>query len=202
MAHFAQQSHFEPAEIGPLLAGNPCNPNGRVQAALACFAIGTTLEADGGAVPVDHLEPGHRVWTKGDGLCTVLHRSRFRLDPDLLQAREDLKPYLIATDTFGPGMPASDLVLAARHRLRVRAPFQRRRDRGPDVRVTVRRLQDLPGISVLPPEQPVDYIALLLDGPHCLSVRGLLCEAFPVGLDALDELFGLPVSAQPNVNDG
>lgn len=175
----------------PMLAGDPSNPFGAEVLSLVCLSSNSAIEADGGFVPVDSLRPGHRIWTREAGLTPILHIARFRADPDLLEARPDLRPMHLRPGSLGLNAPGADVVLASRHRLHVRPPLGRRNGVRADAMVTAGALQEVPGVDPLPHDAPVDYVAFLLKRCRSFCVSGLICESFVVTSAMLDELFGL-----------
>lgn len=75
----------------------------------AGFAAGTLLEAPGGPVPVERLQPG-------DLLCSA-GGSALRVRQVLPGTGAPGRAVLVPADTFGPALPRRDLVLAAHQAL-------------------------------------------------------------------------------------
>ena len=83
-----------------------------------CFAAGTQIAADSGAIAVENLQPGHRVITLQAGapvLQEVRWIGRRQLD---LRAHPQIKavaPVRIAANAFADGVPHRDLIVSPDH---------------------------------------------------------------------------------------
>jgi hypothetical protein len=81
-----------------------------------CFAAGTGIATTRGLVPVECVHPGDRVCTvlRGD-TAEVIWVGRRKVD--CIRHADPLKvwPVRISAHAFGPGMPATDLVLSPDH---------------------------------------------------------------------------------------
>jgi hypothetical protein len=84
-------------------------------AALACFAAGTRLLTDRGAMPVEALAVGDRVVTADGDAEAIAWIGARRVDCRRHPAALNVRPVRIAADAFGEGMPGRDLFLSPDH---------------------------------------------------------------------------------------
>lgn len=157
---------------------------------IICFADGTLIDTPQGSVPVETLRPGDMVMTRDSGALPLRWVGRRELSADVLHLQPDLRPVKVAQDTFGPGLPTSDLVLSPNHRVmlsdwRVEMLFGDR-----DVLAAVRMLEDSPGIGSADASHGVAYNHLMFDRHEIVIANGMPCESLypgPVALEALDD---------------
>jgi hypothetical protein len=157
---------------------------------IICFADGTLIDTPNGPVPVEQLRPGDMVVTRDSGPLPLRWVGRRVLSPDVLKMQPNLRPIQVAQDTFGAGLPASDLTLSPNHRLmlsdwRVEMLFGE-----PDVLVAVRMLQDNGNISVADAPRGIAYNHLLFDRHEIVFANAMPSESLypgPVALNALDD---------------
>lgn len=157
---------------------------------IICFADGTLINTPQGPVPVETLRPGDMVETRDSGPLPLRWVGRRELSAEVLRVQPDLAPVNIAKDTFGPGLPASDLVLSPNHRVmlsdwRVEMLFG-----DCDVLAAVRMLEKTPGIGPAKADSGVAYNHLMFDRHEIVIANGMPCESLypgPMALEALDE---------------
>ena len=79
-------------------------------AGITCFAAGTRLLTPTGYVVVEELKTGDHVLT-ADGRSVPIKHHLFHI----FDATVETAPYRIATDAFGPNLPANDIYLSGAH---------------------------------------------------------------------------------------
>lgn len=79
---------------------------------ISCFAAGTRIATEDGAVPVEALRPGDRVRTQEGGLEPVIWVGSRQVNCRRHPSPASVQPILIAPDSFGPGLPERPLFLS------------------------------------------------------------------------------------------
>jgi hypothetical protein len=93
--------------------------NGGSLVEVACFAAGTRIATEAGAVPVECLRPGDRVRTLRGRLAPVRWMGWTRVDLAGHPAPAKAAPVRIRADAFARGQPARDLLVSPEHCLLV-----------------------------------------------------------------------------------
>jgi len=149
---------------------------------IACFAAGTRIATDRGAVPIEALAPGDHVQTQAGRRAPVLWLGR----RDVLCSRhrrpDRVWPVRIAAAAFAPGVPARNLWLSPDHAVFVDG-----------VLIPVRYLIDGFAIAQVAVVR-VSYFHLELDRHDVVLAEGLPCESFlDTGNRGAFEAAGVPM---------
>lgn len=169
------------------------------RAGIFCFARGTRIETDRGAVAIEDLAEGDLVQTRDNGLQPIRwigHRSLSSAD---LTANGKLRPIRIRAGALGRHRPATDLVVSPQHRILVRSHIAQKMFGTPEVLVAAKQLCQIDGIDIAYDMAAVDYYHLLFDRHEVVISNGAESESLftgpeaiaAVGNEAADEIFAL-----------
>jgi hypothetical protein len=166
-------------ESNALLTFDLSNADG--VALVPCFTLGTLILTPSGEVPVEHLV----VLTVDAGVQRLRWIGTRRLDVAELARAPHLQPIRIGAGSLGRNLPGRDLVVSPQHRCLVRSRIVERMAGGTEVLVAAKHLLGLPGVSVVPPDEPVTYIHLLFDRHELIWSNGTVTESFYLGDQAV-----------------
>ena len=166
-------------ESNALLTFDLSNADG--VALVPCFTLGTLILTPSGEVPVEHLV----VLTVDAGVQRLRWIGTRRLDVAELARAPHLQPIRIGAGSLGRNLPGRDLVVSPQHRCLVRSRIAERMAGGAEVLVAAKHLLGLPGVSVVPPNEPVTYIHLLFDRHELIWSNGTVTESFYLGDQAV-----------------
>lgn len=141
------------------------------RARVACFTQGTLIATQLGERPVEHLNPGDRVFTRDNGVQELRWIGWRTLGWSELMRSPHLKPVVIRAGALGPGMPSRDLQVSPNHRMLVRD------GRGEEVLVAAKDLVGTPGVSTVD-AMGVSYLHLLFDAHEVVLSDGAWSESF------------------------
>ncbi len=103
--------HFDPSSAPAAIDYNP--RNGLLT--VPCFAAGTRIATERGAVAVEHLRVGDRVSLAEGGSAAVIWLGHRRVNIRRHPRPEDVRPVRITADAFGLGRPHRTLRLSPDH---------------------------------------------------------------------------------------
>jgi len=155
------------------------------QTAVVCFAKGTRILTQIGAVPVEDLAPGDAILTLDDGYCTLAWIGSRHIPPLLLALKPNLRPIRIAAGALGCGLPEADLVVSPQHRVLIRSQVAERMFTDREVLVAAKHLVGIPGITVAEDVTEVTYFHLLFDRHQIVFSNGAPTESLFTGPEAL-----------------
>ena len=170
-------------ESNALLTFDLSNADG--VALVPCFTLGTLILTPSGEVPVESLTVGDEVLTVDAGVQRLRWIGTRRLDAAELTRAPHLQPIRIGAGSLGRNLPGRDLVVSPQHRCLVRSRIVERMAGGTEVLVAAKHLLGLPGVSVVPPNEPVTYIHLLFDRHELIWSNGTVTESFYLGDQAV-----------------
>lgn len=161
---------------------------GRKHVPSPCFAAGTLIATDRGAVAVEDLAPGDRVLTRDNGYAELRWIGGRHFDRAALAARPELRPLRIARGALGPGVPARDLVVSPQHRVLLCQGSRIAPVEEGEMLAAAADLADLEGV-VADGCAEVTYFHLLFDAHEIVCAEGCWSESFlpeKAVLDGLD----------------
>lgn len=88
-----------------------------------CFVAGTLIDTPHGARPIEELRAGDMVLTRDHGPQPLRWIGARHICERTDENYEKLRPIRVLKDSFGPGIPARDLLVSPMHRLLVRDPL-------------------------------------------------------------------------------
>jgi hypothetical protein len=158
-----------------IFAGTPAgtfslSPDGTTGVELtetACFARGTLIEAEHGAVPVETLQIGDRIVTLSGAVRPIRWIGRRSYGPAFARNNPAVWPVRIAAGALAAGLPARDLLLSPNHALFLHG-----------VLVEARLLVNGASITTAPPDATVHYFNVELDSHDVVLAEGVAAESF------------------------
>lgn len=115
---------------------------------VACFCKGTLIETRRGAVPIEDLDAGDYVLTRGGEYHPIRWIGHSSFDQIDLAAKPGLRPVRIAKGALGADLPERDLLVSPQHRVLVRSVIAQRMFDTPEVLVSAKKLLPLDGVEV------------------------------------------------------
>lgn len=147
-----------------------------------CFATGTLIETDRGAVRIETLAVGDLVMTRDRGLQPIRWiGQRVLAGADLT---EKLRPIVIRKGALGANTPSSDLMVSPQHRVLVRSRIAQRMFGAPEVLVAAKQLLTVEGIEIADLTEVV-YVHILFDHHEVVISNGAETESLFTGPEAL-----------------
>ncbi len=183
-----------------------------------CFARGTLIETDRGAVAIEELTEGDLVMTRDNGLQPIRWIGNRALSAEVLFANDKLRPIRIRAGALGRGLPTSDLLVSPQHRVLVRSHIAQKMFGAPEVLVAAKQLCQIDGIDIAYDMASVEYFHMLFDRHEVVISNGAETESLFTGPEALkavgpaaaEEIFAIfpelrdrdytPVAARPLVS--
>ncbi len=103
--------------LGSLVFGGASLPSASVvqNAVVQCFAAGTRIATPDGAAPVESLKPGDLVRLENGETGEIEWVGHRQIDCKRHPRPEQVRPFRIAANAFGPGTPSRDLLLSPDH---------------------------------------------------------------------------------------
>lgn len=152
-----------------------------VESACSSLARGALVATTEGPVAVEDLIPGMEVITSEFGPLPLRWIGSYALTRDDTQARDTARLFRVTADTFGPGKPSQDLLLAPRAHVLIKhsgcqALFGVETAFGP-----IRAFAD--GVTVIPvsPMSQVSIFNLAFDRQATILANGIEVESFHPG---------------------
>ncbi|MBD3678087.1 MAG: Hint domain-containing protein [Rhodobacteraceae bacterium] len=174
---FSSELDRSKANLGNHAPGCPALPPA------AAFAEGTLIETGSGLAPVETLEPGGCVVTRGQGLMRVVWVGMSIIEaPD----SED-RPVMIRPGALGAGMPGRGLVVAPDHRVLLSRDRAARLFGATDMLVAARDLKGMPGV-VTCASRRLALVHVLLERHDLIRAEGVWAETFEPTESALAAL--------------
>ncbi|WP_367275753.1 Hint domain-containing protein [uncultured Paracoccus sp.] len=152
---------------------------------IVCFANGTLILTDRGAVPVEALREGDLVVTRDHGTQPISWIGSRRLSAEKLRANARLLPIRVGQGALGAGVPSQDLLVSPQHRLLVRSHIARRMFGADEVLVAAKHLCALDGIEVAADVGQIEYFHLLFDRHEVIIANDTEAESLYTGPEAL-----------------
>ncbi|MDP0929620.1 Hint domain-containing protein [Paracoccus onubensis] len=166
---------------------------------VVCFARGTLIMTDFGAVPVEELSEGMLVLTRDHGLQPVRWIGGRKINGNTLHLHPNMRPIRICAGALGENTPAQDLLVSPQHRILVRSKIAQRMFGTTEVLVAAKQLCQLDGIDIADDVSEVEYFHFLFDQHEVVYSNGAESESLytgpealkSVGAAALEEIFTL-----------
>lgn len=182
--------HFVPGPGSEFTAGATLgfyqsHTTGWDYADVTCFTRGTLIATDRGPVPVERLLPGHRAVTADGRLAELRMVLRRRVEGAELEQCPNLRPVRIARGALGGGLPERDLCVSRQHRMLVSSRISARMFADGEALIAAIRLTELPGISVEPAGDGVEYFHLIFDAHETVLAEGAPSESLYLGPETL-----------------
>lgn len=172
------EKSYSPCETG-ITSHDKCFP---------CFVRGTLIETEFGAIRVEELTEGTRVWTRDNGLQPIRWIGSRVLDAGTLERNDKLKPIRIRAGALGANMPSQDLLVSPQHRILVRSRIAQKMFGTDEVLVAAKQLLQIEGIDVVASGEAVEYFHFLFDQHEIVLSNGAETESLYTGPEALRAL--------------
>ncbi|WP_170417034.1 Hint domain-containing protein [Ruegeria atlantica] len=142
---------------------------------VACFGQGTLIETADGAIEVQDLRKGQRVWTRDGGYQPILW-----IGTTEVHGQGPYAPVVIEAGTIGN---AQELVVSQQHRILIGSPATDMLFGSTEVFVAAKHLCGLPGISIRQTDR-ITYTHFMFDRHHIVRSNGALTESYYYGDNA------------------
>lgn len=153
-----------------------------------CFAWGTMIETEYGAMPIQDLREGMKVWTVDHGMQPIRWIGSRKLDASVLAGAPNLRPIRIKAGALGAGIPSRDLLVSPQHRVLVRSRIARKLFGEEEVLVAAKQLLQVDGIDIATDLPEIEYFHMLFDRHEIVLSEGAETESLYTGVEALKSL--------------
>lgn len=153
-----------------------------------CFASGTLIETEFGAMPIEDLRQGMKVWTRDNDLQEIRWIGSRKLSSTVLELAANLRPIRISAGSLGRDIPARDLLVSPQHRILVRSRIAQKIFGCEEVLVAAKQLLQIEGIDVASDLESVEYFHMLFDRHEIVVSDGAETESLYTGAEALKSL--------------
>lgn len=150
-----------------------------------CFADGTLIETDRGAVAIENLSAGDLVLTLDNGLQPIRWIGSSKMSAQVLEEAPRLRPIRIGAGALGENKPETDLLVSPQHRVLVRSTIAQRMFGAPEVLVAAKQLCQVEGIDIAEDVVEVTYLHMLFDRHEVVFSNGAETESLYTGAEAL-----------------
>lgn len=155
---------------------------------IACFTDDALILTPRGTVPIATLKAGDLVMTRDHGAQPIRWIGGTTLSKEQLEERENLRPYRIKADCFGPGMPFRALTVSPQHRILAGGPLVEKLLGEAETLIAAKHLEKLRGLRQLKPKEAVTYRHILFDRHEIIYANGLPTESLLIGAEAYRKL--------------
>lgn len=164
-----------------------------------CFARGTMIETDRGAVAIENLAEGDLVLTRDNGMQPIRWINSQIMSAERLSSDEKLRPIRIRRHALGTNIPSADLVVSPQHRVLVRSKIAQKMFGTDEILVAAKQLCQIDGIDIAHDLKEVEYFHFLFDQHEVVVSNGAETESLytgpealkSVGRAALEEIFAI-----------
>ncbi|MEM1388909.1 MAG: Hint domain-containing protein [Pseudomonadota bacterium] len=156
------------------------------------FTLGTLVETERGAVPVEALKEGDRVVTRDTGIQTVRAVT--------VTAAIRGQSVLIRAGSLGNNAPAVDLIVSPNHRVVVVRDQSVLFFEGPEVTCLAKHLVNGDSIEYVTTDRETRYIDISFDRPAALRAHGVWCECVPQRKAPARDTTQASISAPPSAD--
>ena len=155
---------------------------------IVCFASGTLIETERGAVQVQCLRVTDKVITVDRGAQEVRWVGCRHIKVADMATNPALRPVCIRAGALGEGLPKRDLLVSQQHRILVRSKIAARMFGYSEVLVPAKLLVGLAGIEYPDDDRDITYCHFLCDRHEVVFAEGAQTESFFTGPQALQAL--------------
>ena len=155
---------------------------------IVCYASGTLIETENGAVEVQCLKVADKVMTVDRGPQEVRWVGFRRITAADMTKNPALRPVCIRAGALGEGLPKRDLLVSQQHRLLVRSKIANRMFNSHEVLVPAKQLVGLAGIEYPNDVSDIMYCHFLCDQHEIVFAEGAQTESLFTGPQALQAL--------------
>ena len=174
-----------------LTTGQPGGANlwvGTGLGAAPCFTRGTLIETADGQIPIEQLNIGDKVRTKGNGFQKIKWIGSRKISSLGLKANPNLRPVRITAGALGRGLPTQDLIVSRQHRMFIRSKVSNRMFGENEVLISAIALTEMPGIYVDEQANSVEYFHIAFENHEIVFAEGALTESLYLGPNTFEAL--------------
>ncbi|GHA50442.1 hypothetical protein GCM10008927_14380 [Amylibacter ulvae] len=147
-----------------------------------CFSADSMIATPSGQRRIQDLKVGDFVNTYDSEPQPIRQIWQTTLPKALLENEPRFRPVRIRTDSFGEGIPRTDVVVSPQHRILITGWQAQLLFGQPEILVPAIKLVNDRTV-ICEPAQTVEYFHLLLDQHHILNSNGLLSESYLPNMD-------------------
>ncbi|RNF32819.1 hemolysin [Paracoccus methylarcula] len=152
---------------------------------VVCFARGTLIETEIGAVPVENLKVGISVRTKDNGYQPIRWIGSKKLSAVDFLIYPQLRPIRIRNGSLGNNTPSEDLLVSPQHRILASSRIVQRMFGSDEVLVAAKQILRLNGVEIAKDIDGIEYFHFLLDQHEIVTANGAEAESLYTGPEAL-----------------
>lgn len=164
-----------------------------------CFANGTLIQTENGAVCVEALQQGDRVLTQDAGFQPIVWLGGGPCPEEDWRQDERLQPVCIRAGALGHHNPAVDLYVSQNHRILINGPTAELFFGEAEVLVAAKHLCVLPDVEITEPDGPLSYHHILCGAHQVLFANGCPAESMLLGDETLVTLSPQDLAALEDV---
>lgn len=155
---------------------------------IPCFAQGTLIATEKGAIPVESLKVGDRVLTQDSGYKEIQWIGCATVSSSTLRANKNLRPIRIRAGALGADLPSEDLIVSPQHRVLMRSKINIRMFETAEVLVAAKKLLGFEGVERVDDCKPVEYYHFLFDCHEIVFANSAPTESLYTGRQALTSI--------------
>lgn len=158
-----------------------------IEKIIACFTLGSMIQAERGEVAVENLLAGDKVLTRDHGMQPVRWVGRRDLSSADLALEPRFSPIRIEKGALGANRPARDMLVSPQHRILVSGPRAELLFGDSEVLVAATHMVGMSGVQRVFP-RAISYVHILFDQHQIVSADGTWSESFQPGAQTLSGL--------------
>jgi serralysin len=151
-----------------------------IEQVVICFTPGTLLATVRGEVAVEKLRAGDRIFTRDNGIQTLVWAGKRDLTGPDLQMHPEFNPVHIRKGALGSGTPDHDLLVSPNHRMLIASNMAEVLFGEREVLVAAKHLTSLKGVDQVQSTN-VQYIHLMFEKHEIVLANGAWTESFQPG---------------------
>ncbi|MEM9576392.1 MAG: Hint domain-containing protein [Pseudomonadota bacterium] len=153
-----------------------------------CFGPGTMIATQEGEVPVELLEPGHKVLTRDHGYQPILWVGRTELPARYFDHFPDERPLRIPAGTLGENWPKRDLCVTGDHRVLIRSAMAQLMYFSAEVLAPAKAWGDIGAAEWVAPAEVFTLTHVLCASHQVILAEGAWVESLFTGAETMRRL--------------
>lgn len=141
-----------------------------------------------GKTAIEDLSIGDMIETVDHGLKPIRWIGSRRISAEELAANPKLRPIRISAGAPGVCVPQRDVLVSPQHRVLLRSKLVQRMFKSEEVLTAAKNLMSVPGISIAPVTEAVEYYHIMFDEHELVRADGLPAESMLAGKAAMESL--------------
>jgi hypothetical protein len=148
---------------------------------IPCFTPGTAIATPRGEVAVEKLKIGDKVFTRDNGIQTIVWAGRRDLSSAEMAQNNRLSPVLIRAGALGHNLPETDLLVSPNHRILISGQNNEIFFEESEVLVAAKHLVHIDGVDVVTSQTGVSYVHIMFAQHEVILSNGAWAESFQPG---------------------